>query len=395
MPKSNQKQMASAKWFRAAEDGDLEYIVTHIEELACSIDERGETALMCAVRQRNIEMVRSLIDHESRCINPSGQSALIIAIMVGFQDAVETLLPQEYDMGVIPGQLNPLDVAEDCGDDGILSLVRKYGDISAEQDCSTNHAALGQQMATSQGNDDDESASPHLSPDSFKTISRPICKTSSDTVDLDLCKAAIWKLANKAMQSQDEFESQFMAIQKRMEDVILRYKQEVRIMRKALELAGISGRTLQNYLQRAKVAVDGQEKTPSPHTLSIHEAIKLDSALTPPVVTPVLDSRDAPSRQSGLEQVPIDDLPKSRPSPVTERMENNKTCMISQNTVESLLTTYAPPNQNPITNTSEESEPGDLESQIILLSKDIKKLNSAIDMLKDPILEDEEQDLWR
>lgn len=49
MPKSNQKQMASAKWFQAVEDGDLEYIITHIEELACSIDERGETALMCAV----------------------------------------------------------------------------------------------------------------------------------------------------------------------------------------------------------------------------------------------------------------------------------------------------------------------------------------------------------
>lgn len=290
--------MASTKWFQAVKDGDLVYVTTHVQDLSCSINEHGETALMCAVRLRNIDLIRFLIEHESRCINLSGQSALIIAIREHFCDAVELLLPHEYCMGAIPGQLSPLDAAVDCGDNDILALVLKYRNKFVEKDCSTNCATLDHRVVMNHNMENNESPSRRslpLSPDTFKTIGGtigiPTCRAPPDSKDFELCKAAIWRLANKTIQSQDEFEGQFMAIQKRMENAILMYKQEIKILRRVLELAGIEGKTLQAYLKQARMSVDKQEKSPSPQSISIYDVIRFDSALTPPIITSDFDLR--------------------------------------------------------------------------------------------------------
>lgn len=432
--------MTSAEWFQAVRAGNLEYVATHIENLSCSINECGETALMCAVRQRNIEMVKNLMDHESRCVNSRGQSALIIAIIEHFQEAVEALLPHEYDMGAIPGHLSPLDAAVDCGDDDMLALVLKHGKKPAKDDCSASHAASGQQINAIHNNEDSESTSSCLSPDSFRTvnagtINTSACRVPSDSTDLDLCKAAIWRLANKAIKSHDEFESQFMAIQKRMEDVILRYKQEVRTMRRVLELVGIDGKDLENYLQEARMTVDRYEKISSPQPISICEAIRLDSALTPPIAPftsetqcslrkqavaepeslhiPCSTSREASHLTDYAHSMDIN-LPPQHPqiqgsNPATvikstepnlppqehlqmmdshqannnksKRARNDEAHTVSESTIESLLTTYTSLDKNYVL--GEKGGSDDLESQIKLLSEDIKSLSYAMELLEE------------
>ncbi|EFO61231.1 Hypothetical protein GLP15_541 [Giardia lamblia P15] len=430
--------MTSAEWFQAVRAGNLEYITTHIEDLSCSINECGETALMCAVRQKNIKMITHLIEHESRCINSYGQSALIIAIMEHFQDAVEALLPHEYDMGAIPGQLSPLNAAVDCGDDDVLALVLKHGKKSAENNFSANHTTLSQQMNVNRNNEDSESASPRLSFDPFRiintgAINTSACRISSGSTDLDLCKAAIWRLANKAIKSHDEFESQFMAVQKRMEDVILRYKQEMRTMRKVLELAGIDGKDLENYLQQAKLTVGKRERISSPQSISICDAIRLDSALTPPMTLFTSDVQNSSRKQATIEpeslcspcnthqeadlaghahSIDSNSLPQHlqvhdsnlvtfiqspEPNPHSqgylqmidnhqennnslEKVEDNEVRVVSKSTIESLLTTYTSLDKNHIF--GGEGEPDDLESQIKLLSEDIKDLSCAMELFE-------------
>lgn len=337
--------MTSTEWFQAVKDSNLTYITTHLNELSCCIDEHGETALMCAVRLKNIDLIKLLVEHESRCTNTSGQSALIISIIERFQDAVELLLPHEYSIGTIPGQLNPLDVAIDSGDNDILTMVRNYENKSSEKDCSTNLITSNQEIVISNDMENNETTSHSvlpLSPDRFKTIGIPACRPPADSEDFEFCKIAIWRLANKALQSQDEFEAQFMAIQRKLERIILKYKQKVRILQKVLELAGVDEKSFRLYLKQIKNGA-------SPQTISICNTTQLDSTLIPSVGTSNSDLRtlsnlylvgaDASTASEGLTESKqfLDDMTIAYQSDVPVTSQANRYLVENTHSINTVL----------------------------------------------------------
>lgn len=66
-------------WFACVNNGDVEAVRYNLPTYQKSVDRQGETALMHAVRNRDIEMVRLLGCFEHSLVNNDGYTALMLA----------------------------------------------------------------------------------------------------------------------------------------------------------------------------------------------------------------------------------------------------------------------------------------------------------------------------
>lgn len=88
-------------WFQAAQKGDVTLLSDHIKSCANLQDDEGNTALMYAVREGNIQAVELLASTEAGKTNNDKQSAIILAIMRDFYSACVFLFNLESNM-VLP-----------------------------------------------------------------------------------------------------------------------------------------------------------------------------------------------------------------------------------------------------------------------------------------------------
>lgn len=132
-------------WFRAANQGDISFLSLHYNRYACSVNERGLTALMVAVKSRRIDAVELLSPLEARLTTPRGTTALMIATEEGFHEAVVLLAPVEGRMRTAEAALIR---AVKAGDVKLVSLLLPYEACYASE--CIRFAELSKQYEVSQ-----------------------------------------------------------------------------------------------------------------------------------------------------------------------------------------------------------------------------------------------------
>lgn len=151
--------MANRKWFAAADDGDLDYILLHYNEMVgkqdsqfldrtalmfaanrghyeiCEIlalgkpsevgilNRRGNTALHFAASNGYVRIITMLAPLEARVRNENGDTALTHAILNGHAEAVRALIPFELDL-VGSENKSPLELAKQLGNQEIIHIVQ-------------------------------------------------------------------------------------------------------------------------------------------------------------------------------------------------------------------------------------------------------------------------------
>ena len=151
--------MANRKWFAAADDGDLDYILLHYNEMIgkqdsqfldrtalmfaanrghyeiCEIlalgkpsevgilNKRGNTALHFAASSGHVKIINMLAPFEARVRNENGDTALTHAILNGHVEAVKILMPFELDL---PGSDNksPLELAKQLENQELIHIIQ-------------------------------------------------------------------------------------------------------------------------------------------------------------------------------------------------------------------------------------------------------------------------------
>lgn len=151
--------MANRKWFAAADDGDLDYILLHYGEMVgkqdsqfldrtalmfaanrghyeiCEIlalgkpsevtivNRRGNTALHFAASSGHVSIINMLAPLEARVRNENGDTALTHAILNGHVEAVRALIPFELDL---PGSENksPLELAKQIDNTELIHIIQ-------------------------------------------------------------------------------------------------------------------------------------------------------------------------------------------------------------------------------------------------------------------------------
>ncbi|TNJ29752.1 Ankyrin repeat protein 1 [Giardia muris] len=132
-------------WFRAASQGDVSFLSLQYHRYACSSNERGLTALMVAVKSRQIDAIELLTPLEARLTTPRGTTALMIAAEEGFHEAVVFLAPSEGRMRTAETALIR---AVKAGDTKMVSLLLPYEACYASE--CIRFAELSKQYEVSQ-----------------------------------------------------------------------------------------------------------------------------------------------------------------------------------------------------------------------------------------------------
>lgn len=151
--------MANRKWFAAADDGDLDYILLHYNEMVgkqdsqfldrtalmfaanrgyheiCEIlalgkpsevgvvNRRGNTALHFAASSGHVSIINMLAPLEARVRNENGDTALTHAILNGHVDAVRALIPFELDL-LGSENKSPLELAKQVDNAELVHIIQ-------------------------------------------------------------------------------------------------------------------------------------------------------------------------------------------------------------------------------------------------------------------------------
>lgn len=155
------KEQNTMEWFNAVTAGSLDEIKRLVDKCSTLCDPQGETALMIAARENNLELVKFLQDYETSRQNYDGETALMIATKLDNYEVVECLATTESNIKTPGGETalhvavknrsmksipilidflatekngdgnNPLDCAAIAGDeevvDCLLVSAKKYG----------------------------------------------------------------------------------------------------------------------------------------------------------------------------------------------------------------------------------------------------------------------------
>lgn len=84
-----------AEWFSMVESGNSDSISASVDRFKGFADTNGETALMKAVRRRDVSTVKILAPHEHSWANPDGYTALMLAALNDAEDLCKLLLSYE------------------------------------------------------------------------------------------------------------------------------------------------------------------------------------------------------------------------------------------------------------------------------------------------------------
>lgn len=133
-------------WFQAAENGDMDFIASHLHDFAGSTDSEGSTALIKAARNGHSDLVELLLETETRHINVHGETALLVAASKNHVKCCELLVAIEYDILSKDG-LTALHVAARDGSSAVLSILYQY-----IHDCSDNAGYTVLDRAAMSGN---------------------------------------------------------------------------------------------------------------------------------------------------------------------------------------------------------------------------------------------------
>ena len=83
-------------WFRAVNEGDINAVTHMLQRNAKTMNEYGETALMCAVKNSDTALVSVLVQHEAGCFHgKNGSTALMQAAARNMADITAILAPYE------------------------------------------------------------------------------------------------------------------------------------------------------------------------------------------------------------------------------------------------------------------------------------------------------------
>lgn len=127
-------QISRSYWFSAAKSQDLRFVRKHLDTFQGSADENGDSALILAVRNNDLEMVKLLGFRERGIRNHSGFSALMVAAARGLDEICRRLAPYEQDLTVSLDLPDPLDQENDGRRvDGLtpLMLAARAGKVEA------------------------------------------------------------------------------------------------------------------------------------------------------------------------------------------------------------------------------------------------------------------------
>jgi len=118
------EQISQNYWFSAAKSRDIKFVRKHLEAFQRSVDENGDSALIMAVRNNDLEMVKLLGFRERGICNKSGFSALMVAAARGLADVCRRLASYEQDLTISLDLPDPLDPESD-GErvDGLTPLM--------------------------------------------------------------------------------------------------------------------------------------------------------------------------------------------------------------------------------------------------------------------------------
>ncbi|EFO61690.1 Hypothetical protein GLP15_4345 [Giardia lamblia P15] len=131
-------EITKSQWFQAANDDDCVVLQTNLNDFQRTLDSKGETALMVAVRAGNLAAAHILAEVESKMTMPTGHTALMLAAGSNNTDLCRLLAPLESGITTDTG-VNALMIAADTGSDDALRVLVDY--IGDDTD-SEGHTAL-------------------------------------------------------------------------------------------------------------------------------------------------------------------------------------------------------------------------------------------------------------
>lgn len=101
-------------WFRAIDEGNRAKIRAKLREFKGSKDENGETGLMRAVRNQDLDTALLLVEHEHSMTNYDGYTAIMLAALMDSTEACKLLMSFELD-SILPDGRTPLMLAAERG----------------------------------------------------------------------------------------------------------------------------------------------------------------------------------------------------------------------------------------------------------------------------------------
>lgn len=138
---------SAEEWFQAIGAHNCPAVRANIATYQKSVDERGETGLMRAVRAKDIEMVHLLASFEHSIRNSNGYTALMIAASINSADICQKLAPYEMNIGTEDNRSALMIAAMEGSADAIISLL-PYQKCRADVDGRTAmmHAVLNRRF---------------------------------------------------------------------------------------------------------------------------------------------------------------------------------------------------------------------------------------------------------
>ncbi|TNJ27829.1 Ankyrin repeat protein 1 [Giardia muris] len=125
-------------WFSAIKQRNFDVVAQNISSHARCLDPEGNTGLMLAVLRRDVGLVELLAPHEYGIANARGETALIMAVRAGFVEGVQALARLEARFKSRDG-LPPLHIAVQRDDPACIRLLLPY---SADQLSTAGESAL-------------------------------------------------------------------------------------------------------------------------------------------------------------------------------------------------------------------------------------------------------------
>lgn len=138
---------SAEEWFQAIGTRNYSAVRANIATYQKSVDERGETGLMRAVRAKDTEMVHLLASFEHSLRNSSGYTALMIAASINSADICQKLAPYEMNIATENSRSALMIAAMEGSIDAIISLL-PYQKCRADVDGRTAmmHAVLNRRF---------------------------------------------------------------------------------------------------------------------------------------------------------------------------------------------------------------------------------------------------------
>lgn len=124
-------------WFRAVDAGDINTVIHMLQRNAKTMNEYGETALMCAIKNSDTALVSVLAPQEAGCFHgKNGSTALMQAAARNMADITAILAPYEAKL-LARRKVNAMMIAAENNAAGALFHLLPYYDGGQDEDGMT------------------------------------------------------------------------------------------------------------------------------------------------------------------------------------------------------------------------------------------------------------------